>query len=118
MKSYSNNVQRKQDKIKEYDMSGFIVILLCITIILLGVGIYLHFTKTFNMTRFWGIYGLIIGIPGLILGGFNLVYLGLTAAGGIWLAFANINDKPLAALVAFSIVGVLGLISYFINKSK
>lgn len=115
---YEKVSARKQDKIKEYDMTGFIVVLLCLTIILLGVGIYLHFTKTFNMSKLWGVYGLIIGIPGLLIGGFNLVYLGLTMLGGIWLSFANISDKPLACLVSFSIVGVLGLISYLINKNK
>lgn len=113
------NVQKyKANKIDDYSMTGWIVFFLCLDIMLLGIAIFLHIRGIYSFNKLWGIFPLILGVPGMLITGFNLVYLGLSAVGGITLAFSNIPDKSIAILVSFLLIGFLGMIAYFIHRKK
>lgn len=112
-------IERKEDNLGKYDLTkGYLVISICITCILLAIALYLHFNDYINMQYYWGIFPLIIALPGMFVSGFNLIFFLMNGIGFTMLAFANIKDGTLALLVSGVALGLLGLITYFMNKRK
>lgn len=108
----------KVEKIDDYSMKGILAGTILIAILALGILIFLHTRETIEFWHYAGIIPLIVGVPGLLFAGANLVYLGLTICGGVLLCLFNISDTGIAWLIALGITSLIGFLGIFFNKEK
>lgn len=108
----------KMDRIDTYSMKGLLAGTILLAVLALGILIFLHTRETIKFWNYAGIIPLIIGVPGLLFAGANLIYLGLTACGGVLLCLFNINDKGIAWLIALGLTALIGFLGIFFNRKK